>query len=66
MGGRYIIPREEEVKVYVELVTAILEKVGYRSSKIWKRWVTRIKVPHTSRWYLNAGDKSDDILVKPW
>ena len=63
-GLRYIMPRDQEIEKYLELLDALIKTVAYRATKIWKRWAKHIKVPRNSLWNVNVTDTSDDVLVK--
>ena len=63
-GLRYIMPTKSGIKKYLELLDAMIETVSYRGTKIWKRWAKHVNVPDNSVWSINAGNKSDDVLLK--
>ena len=60
---RYILPRNEEIDNWIELLSELIATVAYRGTKIWKKWSRHIKVSKNSAWKINVSDNSNDIMI---
>jgi hypothetical protein len=61
-GINTLKPLKNSTDAYLDLLDQIIKTAVYRRDKIWRRWSKHLQLPVGSRWILNFGTDSDEVL----
>ncbi len=62
-GFRFIHPTNSELDRYLDLLTVLVKKTSYHSSKFWNKWVRKgMKLHHELQYRVNTDADSDAVL----
>lgn len=58
-----LVPSDDVIREYDELLDVVMEKVSYRANKIIARWGKHVRVP-PGMWTINLSDSSNEVLYR--
>jgi hypothetical protein len=61
-GINTLRPLKKSIETYLNLLDRIIKTAVYRRDKTWRRWHRHLDLPMGSRWVVNFGTESNEIL----